>query len=137
VAVVVDASVVLPMYVQETGSTYALSVRESLRRDAAIVPAGWPVEVANAFVMAERRGRIAAHDAAAALAAIRVLPFTVARPDIDTTFSAVLAIAREHRLTAYDATYLELAIRERASLATLDDDLRAAAQRAGVRVVEA
>ena len=134
--VVVDASVILPMYVQEVGSAYAMIVRPMLRSDQAVVPASWPAEVANAFLVAERRGRIATHDVTAALAAIRALPVTVAQPEIDATFDTVMAIAREHRLTAYDAAYLALAIRERAALATLDDDLRGAARRAGVGIVE-
>ncbi|MCX6617450.1 MAG: type II toxin-antitoxin system VapC family toxin [Acidobacteria bacterium] len=46
-----------------------------------------------------------------------------------------LAIATERNLTAYDAAYLELAMREGAQLATLDGDLRRAATEAGVRVI--
>ena len=63
-------------------------------------------------------------------------PITVDALSPSGVFGRVLELAREHGLTVYDAYYLELALRERAALATLDDDLRAAARRAGALVVD-
>jgi predicted nucleic acid-binding protein len=96
------------------------------------VPSHWPLEITNVMLRSERRGLI---DEAASenfldtlkLAPVMVDLATGARASDDT-----LAIARYHRLTPYDAAYLELALRLSAPLATLDKDLRRAAEQAGV-----
>jgi predicted nucleic acid-binding protein len=94
----------------------------------AMVPAHWPLEVANALLIAERRGRITAdfrNTALRDLATLRII--------LDTETSArawheTLRLAEAYRLTAYDAAYLELAERRRLPLATFDVELRLAAQ---------
>ena len=135
--IIVDASVTIPWFIQEVGTAYATRVRARLAADSAVVPSGWPMEVTNGLLVAERRGRITARDTDLALASLRLMPIrTEFAPPADAAADRVVGLAREHGLTAYDAAYLDLAIRERAALATLDDDLRAAARRAGVGVVE-
>ena len=93
----------------------------------------WHLEVRNALVSAERRGRITARGLSDRLRALRRLPVTTdAAPDLD----AVVALARSHRLSIYDAVYLELARRHRAALATLDAGLAHAAAAEDLPIVE-
>lgn len=97
-----------------------------------IVPANWPAEMANVLLMAERRGRTRPGDAEAALDAIGRLPIRI---DIGATSSRLLRAARASRLSAYDAAYLELALREGVPLATFDRQLAAAARKSGVELL--
>ena len=85
--------------------------------------------------MGERRGRIQPADTARFLTLLERLPV-----DLDvqpSVFTSVLPLARGYALTAYDAAYLELAMRLRLPLATLDDRLRDAATRGGVLLLQA
>jgi predicted nucleic acid-binding protein len=86
--------------------------------------------------MAERRKRITQADARAILHLIRQLPVHIDGELALHAFDTVSALARQFALTTYDAAYLELAMRRRASLATLDASLRKAAVNAGVTVCE-
>jgi predicted nucleic acid-binding protein len=101
------------------------------------VPGLWKLEVANILEMGIRRGR---HDAAfrnSTLADLTLLPLNV---DVETdrqTWGATLQLAERHRLTLYDAAYLELALRRGLPLASLDSELRAAAQAEGLIVLGA
>ena len=87
--------------------------------------------MANVLVTAERRGRITAADAAGAVDLLERLPIRIDSPH-GGTLARCRAVAREYGLTAYDASYLELAFREGGELATFDERLAEAARRAGV-----
>jgi predicted nucleic acid-binding protein len=100
--------------------------------DDPIVPAHWPAEVANAVLMSVRRGRISSDKAARFFEDLRALPIRVDPHSSESTFGRVFALAVQHRVTIYDAAYLELAIRLGLPLVTLDDELRNAAMAAGV-----
>jgi predicted nucleic acid-binding protein len=130
-----DASTTLAWFLPDEGSDVADQALDRLTRETALVPVGWPGEVANGFLVAERRGRLTPEQTARSLAALDALPIRIVPTPSEPTWDPLLDLARQHGLTAYDAAYLELAIRERAALATLDDDLRAAARRAGVALV--
>jgi len=98
----------------------------------AVVPELWHLEVANSLTMALRRGRIDAPFRAAVLGDLAMLPIRV-DPDTRTrAFTATVDLADAHRLSLYDAAYLELSIRLRLPLATLDGALAAAAVTVGV-----
>jgi predicted nucleic acid-binding protein len=99
--------------------------------DGAAVPASWSLEIASGLVMAERRGRIKPAESAAFVAMIEELPIVADEATGVRALHETISLAREHRLTAYDAAYLELAMRRGLPLATDDRSLRAAAQRAG------
>jgi predicted nucleic acid-binding protein len=90
------------------------------------------VEVANALLVAIRRGRISKDKTARFLGDLLALPIRIDSAGSDVTFGKAFAYADQYALTVYDAAYLELAIRERIALATLDNDLRNAARAAGV-----
>ena len=100
----------------------------------AFVPQVWHLEVRNALLVAERRGRISAGGTAARLKSLKELPiYTDTQPDLETA----LELARGHRLAIYDAMYLELAGRRNEALATLDAALARAATAAGLSLVAA
>jgi predicted nucleic acid-binding protein len=113
-----------------------MRVRSGLDGGEAIVPTLWPLEVLNAFLSAERRRRIVPADTRRFLALVAELPIVVATSEDVVRWSALADLARRHRLTAYDAAYLDLSLQLGLPLATLDDALRAAAKSVGVTIYE-
>lgn len=110
----------------------ALAVRDRVLSRGAVVPVIWRLEVANSLAMIRRRGRMTDEAASRALVDLALMPI---EPDAETwqrAWSDTLALADSHRLTVYDAAYLELAIRAGLPLATLDRELRDAAAARGV-----
>jgi len=97
-----------------------------------IVPSIWPLEIANALLWAEQRKRITAALSTAFLQRIRGFSLSIDPVDAGRTFDHVLAIARQLKLSTYDAAYFELALRRSLPLATLDKNLRRAAVASGV-----
>ena len=91
--------------------------------------------IANVVTLAERRRIVNPAQAAAFFQTLGQLSIAVDRSGIEHIFSAVLETARRYRLSAYDAGYLELALREALPLATVDAALRNAARAAGVAMV--
>lgn len=98
----------------------------------AFVPELWKIEVASSLTVGIRRRKITAEDREEALADLDRLFITVDRHTGDHVWHESLALADKHRLTVYDATYLELALRLSLPLATLNGDPRNAAAREGV-----
>jgi predicted nucleic acid-binding protein len=107
-------------------------VRERLRTESAAAPSLWWFEVRNGLVVAERRGRVTEQQTARFLREILRLAVTL---DNSPNEAGVLALARRHRLTVYDAAYLELALRQDLPIATLDMPLAAAARAEGVALI--
>lgn len=124
---VLDASFTFQWLLEDEASPEGDAALASIRVGGAAVPALWPVEITNVLGMAERRGRLTPDGVVDALALLRSLALDVARPPALADVGGVLELMRRHRLTAYDATYLELAIRLRLPLATKDRELVAAA----------
>ena len=131
-SVVLDASFVL-RYVLHVNAEQPDPVSlAQLASCELLVPALWQAEVANALLQAERRGAATPERVAQALAAILAL-----NPVVDSTAVDVarnLECARAHGLSAYDSLYFELAMRRKAALATYDQEMMAAAPRAGIRL---
>jgi predicted nucleic acid-binding protein len=96
------------------------------------VPALWLLEVANALLVLERRRKLKADERAEALETLLTLGPAIDDDGARHAFGRVSDLAREHDLSVYDATYLELALREKLPLVTKDHGLRAAARRATV-----
>lgn len=130
-AIVIDASVMLSRPLGELNPTAEL-VLTMLEQEEARAPALWWFEIRNVLVVNERRGRITAAATAAFLNDVSRFAVIIDRTPDE---AVVMALARQHRLTVYDAAYLELAQRERLDLATLDADLAEAARREGIAVV--
>src|SRR5262245_7269874 len=128
---VADAWIVLAWAFDE-GHRNAVLVRERVRSEEIVVPSLWWFELRNALLVGECRGRITERDAALFLRSLVLLPVAIDRAPEET---AMLALARRHRLTVYDAAYLELSIREDLPLATLDRELGAAARSEGISLI--
>jgi predicted nucleic acid-binding protein len=109
-------------------------VRQKLTQGwRAVVPVLWHLEIANGFTSAERRKMLASFDVAAALSRIEKLTSSAIETDSRLISIAVaLNTARRYKLSAYDGVYLDLALREGVPLASLDEQLRAAARNAGI-----
>jgi predicted nucleic acid-binding protein len=131
-SVVVDASFLLRYVLHVNAPRPAADGLLALRDCELLVPGLWNAEVANALVQAERRSSAAPERIGHALTAILALSPSVDAQPVEMV--RILESARAYRLSAYDALYIELAIRRRAALATFDTELIAAAPRAGVRL---
>src|SRR5260370_4434469 len=121
---VIDASVVLTWCFHDEHSSEAARLLDLIRTpgNRAMVPAFFHQEVLNALLMGERRNRITAAATAEFMADLLALPFAPAMPDT-TLIGSIEALSRKHGLTAYDATYLELALRFKVPLASFDNAL--------------
>jgi predicted nucleic acid-binding protein len=103
-----------------------------IQTEQAIAPALWWSELRNVLLVGERQGRLTERETARFLRNISRLAITV---NSSPNEIQVLTLARRHRLTVYDAAYLELAVREALPLATLDETLASAARAEGVSLV--
>jgi predicted nucleic acid-binding protein len=129
VPLVLDASITASWYFPDEENQRADKILDGLEEDSALVPALWWFEVRNVLIIGERRRRSTTRTAAEFLTWLAALPIRQANlPDDEPVFE----LARRHRLTFYDATYLELAHREGLALATLDGQLAEAARMEGV-----
>ena len=129
---VLDGSVTLAWCFEDEADATAEVAWKWLRDGAAFVPAHWPLEVANGLVVGERRNRLTASDANEFWLTLNRARITVDNETRQAVCPRTLDLARAHRLTAYDAAYLELALRLDLPLATLDQALLAAAVATGV-----
>lgn len=115
---------------EATESTDAL--RDSLLADSAVVPVLWAIEVGNVLLVAMRRGRINESEWTQVCQDLLTLPIDVDPASSDRVFHQVAPLAKTHKLTVYDAMYLELALRLDLPLATLDRQLMTAGESNGV-----
>ena len=129
---VLDTSLSLAWFFADEANPYADAVAQSLAAAEAIVPSLWPLEVANALIVGERRKRSSEAQATAFIARLRTLPIVVDDETESRAWGDTMSLARVHNLSAYDAAYLELAMRRGLSLASLDEKLKAAAAAVGV-----
>jgi len=132
---VLDTSVAIAWCIEEETTPYTEAVLLRLREETGVVPPIWPLEVGNALLAAERRGRIEPGQSRVGLRLLAELPITVATLSLWDVDDRVLRIARDHGLSSYDAPYVELALRRGLPLATLDARMRAAAAGLGVPLV--
>ena len=126
-SLVLDASTTLAWYFDDETTPETDAVLEQVARAGAVVPSLWRLEVANAFQMALRRKRITRSYRDEVLAQLRDMPISI---DLETdaqAWTATLSLSEHFPLTLYDATYLELAHRQNLPLATLNQELRGAA----------
>ena len=129
---VVDASVAGCWFIGDEASAYADAALAVVADTGARVPGLWPYEIANMLAVAERRARATAADVSRALSLLAALPLAIDAPRSVGSLPSLMRVARDHGLTAYDASYLELAGRTGSMLATRDRALRGAATQAGV-----
>jgi len=129
---VIDASVTLPWFLQDERTAFTEAVFSALGKEEYWVPVIWRLEFANALLAAERKRRIDRQTRLEALDLAAGLALRVDAAPVD--MKAISALAERHDLSAYDASYLELARRAGFFLITLDRALADAAAAAGIPV---
>jgi predicted nucleic acid-binding protein len=129
-AFVVDASVSAAWFLPDEATPQTEAALAATSSHEVWVPGLWLLEIGNLLLAAQRRRHIDAFKRADLVAAAGALRLRVDREPV--TLAHIDALADRHRLTAYDAAYLELAVRRALPLATLDAALRRAAEDASV-----
>jgi predicted nucleic acid-binding protein len=132
---IVDNSVVMSWCFQDQASDYADAVLERLEDATAYVPSVWPLEVVNVLLAAERRSYISEADSVRFINLLSRLPILVQHEGPGKVMKDLLALARAHGLSSYDASYLDLAMKRGLPLATLDRKLRQAAKAVKLRLL--
>lgn len=133
-AIVLDASIALTWYFEDEASEAAYRVLERVEEEGACVPAIWPMETANGLLMAIRRKRLDPGKLPAIAEHLAALPVIVESVSTVEALGRILSLAREHDLSVYDASYLDLALRKRAPLATRDERLTRASKASGLPI---
>lgn len=128
-SVVIDASVALDWFLTEPGSCPAWEIIDVLDDFAPVVPSIWRLEVTNVLSMQVQRRGMPIEAARTALAEVLALPLAVVE---EASAPAIMQLSVDRGLTSYDAAYLEVAMRGGWLLATVDRQLRRAADDAGV-----
>ena len=134
---VLDNSVALAWCFEDEHTPAVIEVLHRLTETGAMAPQIWPVEAVNGLLTAERRGRISGMDRQRLMGFLHALPIDVEDQTASQAWTATAHLAEHHRLSAYDATYLELAIRLGLPLATSDKALISAATAVGVALLSA
>ena len=133
---VLDGSVTMVWGFEDEADEYAEAILERMPDLQAHVPSLWPLEVANALLVGERRRRITPAETARFIAILGAFPITVDDQTVGHAWADTMHLARAHNLSSYDAAYLELAIRLGLPLAALDGKLKTAAGAMGVPLFE-
>jgi predicted nucleic acid-binding protein len=136
---VLDASVTLSWLLRDTAARdegYPLAVLNAMRdiSTTAAVPMTWGLEVANVIARSEAKDLVTAAQSGSFITLLEGIPIDVDAETFTHVLSDTLQLSRRYRLSLYDASYLELALRSGAPIASLDDDLRRAAAKAGVKI---
>lgn len=126
---ILDCSVAISWCLSDEDNSYANSVYNILvAGNQAIVPTFFWLEISNVLYVAEKRNRNTKKQSDTALKLLQKLPIIIDSIPVNETIIATLDLARQYNLAAYDAAYLELAMREKLLLATTDDKLANAAK---------
>ena len=133
---VLDSSVALSWCFEDEHTPARLALLERVTQAGALAPQLWPLEVLNGLMMAERRNRLDAARRRRLAGFLQQLPISLDAQTSTQAWTASATLAERFGLTVYDAAYLELAQRSELALATLDQDLHAAADALRVSVLE-
>lgn len=134
-AFVVDCSAAMPWLFSDEATAKTTELLNRLKSETGLVPALWFIEIANVLAVAERKSRITPQQSAAFITDIGTLDIEIDNDGPTRAFSYLLPLCRMHKLSSYDATYLDLALRREIPLATLDEALRKAARALGVKLL--
>ena len=129
---VLDNSVSMSWCFADEGDDYSVTVLKSLESAEALAPAVWPLEAGNALMTAEHRGRLTGSGTVRFLEMLGALPIRVEQESPARMFGEIVSLAREHSLSTYDASYMDIAMRHGLPLATRDERLVKAAKECGV-----
>ncbi len=131
---VLDCSVSMAWCFDDERTAYTDAILENFKNKTAVVPTLWPLEVANVLLLSKRKKRITEIQSANFIDALSALPIVIDPSTSAKAMHSIFVIASQYELTIYDATYLELAIREEIPLLTLDKGLQNAAKKCHVSV---
>lgn len=134
---VLDCSITVAWLFDDESTPQTDELLDRLKDSGALVPTLWRLELGNVLARAERLKRITAAQIADYLELLDRSPIVTDTETESRAFREILALARSEGLTTYDAAYLELAVRRRLSLATLDKELIRAAHRVQVSTLPA
>ena len=134
-AFVLDCSVTMSWLFHDEVTPATSKLLDRLDAETALVPPVWFLEVANVLAVSERKGRIPVARAEEFIQQLTKFDLEIDPEPPERAFGDVLPLCRKHRLTSYDATYLDLAVRRKLPLATLDEPLRKAAKKLGVKLL--
>lgn len=134
-SLVLDCSIAICWCFEDEASPETDAILEIVRDKGAIVPNLWHLEVANVFLKAKNRSRIKTTEIQMRLDLLAKLPIKTDGETHLRVFREIVNIAERENLTAYDAAYLELAIRCSLPMATKDKTLSQAGSRAGIRIL--
>jgi predicted nucleic acid-binding protein len=135
--IVLDASMALAWIFERQNKKENLCSQKTLiamTDSETIVPTLWHIEITNALLVGERRKVITEAQVIDYLNRLSKLPILTDETVISNRREMIMALAREYELTAYDATYLDLALRVNAILATFDNKLATAMEKAGGKI---
>ena len=134
---VLDCSMTMAWAFRDETTPGTLDALDLAAHEECAAPGIWPLEVCNAVLTAQRRGRFSSADVPLFLDLVAGLGVSVDQRSLRNAFDEVLPLAERHGISSYDAAYLELALRRNAALATLDAGLARAARAAGVALIGA
>lgn len=134
-SLVLDNSVALAWCFVDEQTVAIMALLDRVTESGAVAPQLWPTEALNGLLTAERRGRISGDVRRRLVGFLRNLPIDIDDETSARVWTATAHLAELHSLTAYDATYLELALRSGMPLATADAALIRAARAAGVALL--
>lgn len=126
--IVLDCSMTVSWFLPDEASSVSQQCLSDVIEKGAIVPTLWPLEVGNALLIVQRRNRISAEYQAEVLETLNDLPIIQDKYTNQYSWGKTMDLAKWHQLSLYDASYLELAVRECLPLATLDKKLKKAAR---------
>lgn len=132
---VIDNSVIMGWCFKDETSQYADNILDKLEDGTGLVPSIWPLEICNVLLVAERKKRISEAGSTHFIALLEELPIIVEQESPERMIKEIFALARKHKLSSYDASYLDLAMRKGLPIATLDKNLIAAAKRSKVPIL--
>lgn len=132
---VLDCSVAISWYFADEKTDKTDQLRDKLVEGVIFVPLLWSMEVCNVVSVAYRRGRITTEEVPKLLADLKDLPDEIDNETEAMVWQHSFQLAQKHKLSVYDAVYLELAIRKKTPLATLDRRLKEACFAADVKVL--
>lgn len=128
-AFVLDCSITMAWCFEDEANEQTDKILERLGNSTSIVPSIWPLEVVNVLLIAARNKRITQVQASCFIDSLSTLPIIVDPSTSTRAMHSIFVLASQGKLSIYDAAYLELAIREKIPLATLDKELIKAAQK--------
>jgi len=134
-SIVLDCSVTVSWFMIDETSTISNDILNLISKEKAIVPSIWQLEVGNVLLMCQRNKRITKEQRLNALHILNELPIIIDDLTSKYAWQDTIELAEKYSLSLYDACYLELSLRYSLPLATFDNQLKKAANLAGVKLI--